>query len=123
MKKNIPFYLTLLIFISCGSKDTYPPGINIYSPDDGKHLVKGDVVNIDFLISDNEEISNYTVKLSNETLHKDELVQTESVGLKQKRVQTSWTLTYATKSTFVLHFEATDKKGNKTQENYLLYGN
>ncbi len=107
----------------CNSKDPYPPGININNPFDGKHINKGDVLNIDFLVSDNEEISSYSMKLSNETTQKEELVQTESVGLKQIKVQKSWTLTYSTKSTFVLHIEASDKKGNKTQENLLLYGN
>ncbi len=107
----------------CTSKDSYPPGINITSPYDGKQLYKGDVLSIDFILSDNEAISSYSIKLSNETTQKEELVQTESVGLKQFRVQKSWTLTYNIKSTLLLHIEASDKKGNKAIENYLLYAN
>lgn len=123
MKKNLLYYFTFLIFVCCSGKDPYPPGININSPEDGKHFYKGTVLDIDLLLSDNEEISNYSIKLSNETTQKEELVQTESVGLKQKRVQATWTLNYYTKSTFVLHVEATDKKGNKAVQNLLLYGN
>lgn len=113
----------ILLLAGCGNKDPYPPGINIYSPDNGMKIRKGDVIQIDFLLSDNDEISNYSIKLSNETLQKEELVQTESVGLKQKRVQLSWTINYATKSTLVLHIEAKDRKGNLAAENYQLQAN
>jgi len=123
MKKKILYYLIAFLFICCNNKDPYPPGINIDTPEDGKHIYKGDVLNVNFLISDNDEISSYSIKLSNETTQKEELVQTESVGLKQKRVQTSWTLNYYTKSTFTLHIEASDRKGNKAVQNLLLYGN
>ena len=123
MKRGIVVLLMVAAFAGCKKDkgDTIKPVINVTSPTANQQFSPGQVINITAAISDNAELHDIGLSITNkgtnaELVHNHYHVDVSSYTLND-------TYTAGAGITYRIKIEATDHSGNKSETEFEVKGN
>ena len=123
MKKIFIAFLAIVCFCACKKDggDNEKPVITVAAPTSNQQFTAGQVVNITATITDNDEISEVHLFVTNKASGADVVHMAQHVDVKSYNL--SNTFTAGAGITYVLKFAATDHSGNHAEVSFEVRGN